>query len=132
MKRITRLLCTPWTLACLLAMSDSGIHAAGTKPEPVRIAMIDPQSGAFAATGETAYLQLLFAADYFYNAHGGILGGRPIEVIALDNKASVADTQQQLRRAISQGIQYIVSGNGSAPASALSQAIERHNRRNPG
>ncbi|MCB1664687.1 MAG: branched-chain amino acid ABC transporter substrate-binding protein [Pseudomonadales bacterium] len=98
---------------------------------PVRIAIIDPQSGAFAATGETAYLQLQFAADYYYNEHGGILGGRPIEIVALDNKASVADTQQQLRRAISEGIQVVVSGNGSAPASALSQAIERHNRRNP-
>lgn len=99
--------------------------------DPVRIAFIDPQSGTFAATGETAYLQLKFSADYFYNEHGGILGGRPIEVIALDNKSSVADSLQQLRRAISQGIQIVYSGNGSAVASALNSAIERHNRRNP-
>jgi len=99
--------------------------------DPIRIAFIDPQSGTFAATGETAYLQLKFSADYFYNEHGGVLGGRPIEVIALDNKNSAADSQQQLRRAISEGIQIVYSGNGSAVASALSTAIERHNRRNP-
>lgn len=102
-----------------------------TAQEPIRIAFIDPQSGTFAATGETAYLQLKFSADYFYNEHGGVLGGRPIEVIALDNKNSAADSQQQLRRAISEGIQIVYSGNGSAVASALSTAIERHNRRNP-
>ena len=99
--------------------------------DPIRIAFIDPQSGTFAATGESGYLQLQFAADYFYNDKGGVLGGRKIEVIALDNKGSAADSQQQLRRAISEGMQFVVSGNGSAVASALSTAIERHNRRNP-
>lgn len=99
--------------------------------EPIRIAFIDPQSGTFAATGESGYMVLDFAADYFYNSKGGILGGRPIEVIALDNKNSAADSQLQLRRAISEGIQIVFSGNGSAVASALSTAIERHNRRNP-
>lgn len=102
-------------------------HAQDT----IRIAVIDPQSGSFAATGETAYLQLKFAADYFYNDKGGILDGRMIEVIALDNKNSAAESQQQLRRAISEGIQIVYSGNGSAVASTLSTAIERHNRRNP-
>lgn len=115
--------------ACLLWALTVGTPSQAQ--EPIRIAIIDPQSGAFAATGESAYLQLQFAADYYYNAHGGVLGGRPLEVIALDNRGSVADTQQQLRRAISEGIQFIVSGNGSAAASALNAAIERHNHRNP-
>ena len=108
-----------------------GTSPLATAQDPIRIAFIDPQSGTFAATGETGYLQLKFAADYFYNDHGGVLGGRQIEVIALDNKNSAADSQQQLRRAISEGIQIVYSGNGSAVASALSTAIERHNRRNP-
>jgi len=114
---------------CLTLALFSGGQAFAQ--DPIRIAFIDPQSGTFAATGESGYLQLQFAADYFYNDKGGVLGGRKIEVIALDNKGSAADSQQQLRRAISDGIQFVVSGNGSAVASALSTAIERHNRRNP-
>ncbi len=120
--RVIPLLTLAWTLS---------VASLANAQDPIRIAFIDPQSGTFAATGETGYLQLKFAADYFYNDHGGVLGGRPIEVIALDNKNSAADSQQQLRRAISEGIQIVYSGNGSAVASALSTAIERHNRRNP-
>lgn len=99
--------------------------------EPIRLAFIDPQSGSFAATGNSAYQVLRFAADYYYNRRGGVLGGRPLEVVALDNKAAVADSQLQLRRAISEGMQYVISGQSSAVASALATGIERHNDRNP-
>ena len=99
--------------------------------EPIKIAFIDPQSGVFAVTGESGFMVLDFAADYFYNDKGGVLGGRKFEVTALDNKSSAAESQLQLRRAISEGTQIVFSGNGSAVASALSTAIERHNRRNP-
>ncbi|OGT72540.1 MAG: branched-chain amino acid ABC transporter substrate-binding protein [Gammaproteobacteria bacterium RIFCSPLOWO2_02_FULL_57_10] len=108
-----------------------GLSCTAEAQEPIKIAFIDPQSGTFAATGESGYMVLDFAADYFFNDKGGILGGRQFEVIALDNKNSAADSQLQLRRAISEGIQVVFSGNGSAVASALSTAIERHNRRNP-
>ncbi len=99
--------------------------------EPIRLAFIDPQSGSFAATGNSAYRVLSFAADHFYNSKGGVLGGRRLEVVALDNKAAVADSQLQLRRAISEGMQFVISGQSSAVASALSTGIERHNERNP-
>jgi branched-chain amino acid transport system substrate-binding protein len=127
MSSATRLLrrhTTALGLCCLLATP------AGAQ-EPIRIAFIDPQSGTFAATGESAYKVLDFAADYFFNSRGGVLGGRPLEVVALDNKASAADSQLQLRRAISEGMQFVVSGQSSAVASALSTTIERHNSRNP-
>ena len=119
------------TLTPLLGLWMLAVSMPARAQEPIRIAFIDPQSGTFAATGESGYLQLQFAADYFYNDRGGILGGRPLEVIALDNRGGVAESQQQLRRAISEGIHFVFSGNGSAVASALSTAIERHNRRNP-
>jgi len=127
MSSATRLLrrhTTALGLCCLLATP------AGAQ-EPIRIAFIDPQSGTFAATGESAYKVLDFAADYFFNSRGGVLGGRPLEVVALDNKASATDSQLQLRRAISEGMQFVVSGQSSAVASALSTTIERHNSRNP-
>ncbi|MDT8429284.1 MAG: branched-chain amino acid ABC transporter substrate-binding protein [Pseudomonadales bacterium] len=99
--------------------------------EPIRIAFIDPQSGTFAAQGTSGSYQAQFAAEFFINSKGGVLGGRPFEIVTLDNKNSAQDSQIQLRRAISEGIQIVFSGNSSAVASVLSSSIERHNRRNP-
>ncbi len=114
-------------VVALLPLPGSGALAQ----EPIRIAFIDPLTGIFAAQGEGGLNQLRFAADYLVNNEGGILGGRQIEILALDNQASAQESQIQLRRAISQGARYVFSGNGSAAAAALSSAIERHNRRNP-
>ncbi len=100
--------------------------------EPVRIAFMDPLSGAFASIGNSGLKQIQFAADYFYNSKGGILGGRMLEIVPLDNKQSPTETQLQFRRAISEGLQIIFQGNSSAVANALGSAISRHNRRNPG
>ncbi|MGB4247175.1 MAG: branched-chain amino acid ABC transporter substrate-binding protein, partial [Pseudohongiellaceae bacterium] len=48
-----------------------------------------------------------------------------------DNQASAQESQIQLRRAISEGIQFIAQGNSSAVAGVLTDAITRHNQRNP-
>jgi branched-chain amino acid transport system substrate-binding protein len=100
--------------------------------EPIRIAFIDPLSGTFASIGTSGLKQLQFAADYLFNSKGGILGGRKIEIVPLDNKQSPTDTQMQFRRAVSEGIQYVFQGNGSAVANTLNETVSRHNRRNPG
>lgn len=118
-------------LAQMATAFSLGFSSLTFAQEPIKIAFIDPQSGVFAATGESGFMVLDFAADYFYNDKGGVLGGRKFEVTALDNKNSAAESQLQLRRAISEGTQIVFSGNGSAVASALSTAIDRHNRRNP-
>ena len=103
----------------------------GHAQEPVRIAFIDPLSGSFASIGNNGLKQLQFAADYFYNSRDGILDGRKIEIVPLDNKQSPTETQLQFRRAIGEGIQIIFQGNSSAVANTLSSAVDRHNRRNP-
>ena len=77
---------------------------------------MDPLSGTFASIGNTGRTILEFAADYFYNSKGGILGGRMIEVVSLDNKQSPNETQLQFRRAVSEEIQIIFQGNSSAVA----------------
>ena len=61
--------------------------------EPVRIAFMDPLTGAFASIGNSGLKQLQFAADYLYNSKGGILGGRMIEIVPLDNKQSPTESQ---------------------------------------
>ena len=107
------------------------ISSTSSAQEPVRIAFMDPLSGTFASIGNTGKTILEFAADYFYNSKGGILGGRMIEIVPLDNKQSPTETQLQFRRAISDDLHIIFQGNSSAVASTLSQTISRHNRRNP-
>jgi branched-chain amino acid transport system substrate-binding protein len=103
-----------------------------TDDQLVRIAFMDPQSGPFASIGTSGLTQLQFSVDYFYNSKGGILDGRMIEIVPLDNKQSPTESQLQFRRAVSDGLQIIFQGNSSAVASTLSSTISRHNRRNPG
>lgn len=100
--------------------------------EPVRIAFMDPLSGAFASIGNSGLKQIQFAADYLFNSKGGILGGRMIEIVPLDNKQSPTETQIQFRRAVSEDLRIIFQGNSSAVANTLNSTITRHNRRNPG
>ena len=119
-------------IRCLISISLVVISSSGLAQEPLRIAFIDPLSGSFASIGNNGLKQLQFAADYFYNSKGGILDGRRIEIVPLDNKQSPTETQLQFRRAVGEGIQIIFQGNSSAVANTLNSAIIRHNRRNPG
>ncbi len=112
-----------WALAALLAATAA---PAGAQ---VKIAFIDPLSGIMAATGEHGLRELQFHADRI-NASGGILG-RPIQIVALDNKLSPQESLALLNRAIDDGVRYVFQGNGSSVAAALIDAIGKHNQRNP-
>jgi len=114
--------------AFLLSAFAAGFVVA---QEPIRIAYIDPLSGSFSATGNNGLRQFQFAVEELVNSKGGVLGGRNLEIVAYDNKANVQDSQLQLRRAISEGIHFVLQGSSSAVAHALSDSIDRHNRRNP-
>lgn len=113
-------------LICALSYSPASAQ------EPVRIGFMDPLSGAFASVGTSGLKLLEFAVDYLYNSKGGILGGRMIEIVPLDNKQSPTETQLQFRRAVSEELRIIFQGNSSAVANTLNQTISRHNRRNLG
>lgn len=99
--------------------------------ETVKIAFIDPLSGPFASTGTNGLHQFEFAADYMVNQNGGVLDGDTFEVIGFDNQISPKESLIQLQVAIDQGIRFIVQGNSSGVANALTEAIKKHNRRNP-
>ena len=99
--------------------------------EPIKIAFIDPLSGPFAATGSNGLKQFQYAVEARVNDKGGVLGGRPFEMLAFDNKISPKESLIQLKRAIGEGIQFIAQGNSSGVANALTDAINKHNRRNP-
>ena len=99
--------------------------------DPIRIAFLDPLSGAMSVTGYNALYQFEYAVDELVNKKGGLLGGRKMEVVPFDNQASPKETQIQLKRIIGEDIQFVFQGNSSAVANALTEAIDKHNRRNP-
>ncbi len=112
----------------LAVSASAGIASAA---DPIRIAFIDPLSGPFATTGESGLRTFEYAVDALVNEKGGVLGGRNFEIVPLDNKISPKESLIQLKRAISDGIQFIAQGNSSGVANALTDAIKKHNRRNP-
>lgn len=115
-----------------LAAVTATLLAAGTAgAENIKIAFIDPLSGPFASTGTNGLHQYEFAAETLVNAKGGVLDGDMFEIVAFDNKTSPKESLVQLQVAIDQGIRYIVQGNSSGVAHALTDAIDKHNRRNP-
>lgn len=98
--------------------------------DTIRIAYIDPLSGAFAGVGDAGYKHFQYNAELI-NAKGGVLGGKKLEIVPFDNKTSAKESLIQLQSAIDQGIQIITQGNGSSVAGALIDALEKHNSRNP-
>ncbi len=104
---------------------------SATAAETIRIAYIDPLSGAFGDVGDAGHKHFKFMVDKI-NAEGGFLGGKQLEVVPFDNKISAKESLVQLKHAIDQGIRFVTQGNGSSVAGALIEAIKKHNQRNPG
>ena len=111
-------------MACLwLAF---GAYAA----ETIKIAHIDPLSGPFALTGES-FARHLDAIVEEINAKGGVLGGTKLEMVHFDNKSSPQESVLMLKEATDRGIRYLTQGAGSNNAHALTEAVAKHNARNP-
>jgi len=119
---------TRFGVAATLAVA---LSATASFAETIKIAFIDPLSGPFASTGSNGLSQFQFAAETLVNAEGGVLDGQMFEVVGFDNKISPKESLIQLQVAIDQGIRFITQGNSSGVANALTDAINKHNRRNP-
>jgi len=104
--------------------------AAGSAVADVKIAFIDPLSGGGAATGILAQKTHQFYIDAI-NASGGI-NGEKIQLLSYDNKVNPQESLIQLKKALDEGARFVVQGNGSAVALAITEAVEKHNERNPG
>ncbi|MEI7968073.1 MAG: branched-chain amino acid ABC transporter substrate-binding protein [Betaproteobacteria bacterium] len=112
-------------IASALYAMGSGIASAQT----LKIAYLEGLSGPFANVGEVGLRHLQFAADRV-NAKGGVLGQK-IEVVPFDTKTSPQEAQLVFKQLVDQGIRYMMQGNGSAVAIALSEALGKHNAREP-
>ncbi|MGZ5086298.1 MAG: branched-chain amino acid ABC transporter substrate-binding protein [Usitatibacter sp.] len=103
---------------------------AGTAAADFKIAYIDPLSGGAASAGLNAQKHIVFFIDKI-NAAGG-LNGEKIEILSYDNKVSPQESLIMLKKAIDEGARIVMQGNGSAVAHAITDAVLKHNERNPG
>jgi branched-chain amino acid transport system substrate-binding protein len=103
--------------------------ALAQQGQTVKIGFIDPLSGPFANVGQNQLKSWQFAADHFSAKNAA---GVKFDFVAFDNKGSPQESLNSLKAAIDQGIRYVVQGNGSGAAAAISDAVTKHNARNPG
>ncbi|MDR7151450.1 branched-chain amino acid transport system substrate-binding protein [Hydrogenophaga palleronii] len=95
----------------------------------VRIAFIDPLSGPLADVGRNGLRSWQFMAERKSGA--GNAAGVRFLVAGFDNKGSPQESLNVLKVVIDQGFRYIVQGNSSGAAAALSDAVTRHNAQQP-
>lgn len=112
-----------------VAMLSCALVAHAQKGETVKIALIDPQTGLMGPIGNNQLRSWRYFNEKFSQNNPA---GVKFELIAFDNKLSPAESLTALQAAIDQGVRYIAQGNGSSVATALIDAVNRHNSRNPG
>ncbi len=113
--------------AAAAAFASPGVQAqSGT----VRIAWVDPQSGMMAATGQNALRSWQYAVDLANQEKWA--GNVRFELVSFDNKLSPQESLTALKTVADQGVHYVAQGLGTSVALALSDAIAKHNQRNPG
>ena len=116
-------------LAAATLVSLAGAVLA-QKGEVVKMVRIDAQTGLLGPVGVNQLKSYQFFAEKFSGA--GNPAGVTFEVTGIDNKLSPTESLNALKSAIDQGVRYILQGNGSSVALALSDAVTKHNERNPG
>ena len=116
------------TVAASVVLSCAGA-AMAQQGETVKIAWLDPLSGLMAALGSNQMKSWQYLAEEFSKNNPA---GVKFEIIPIDNKLSPQETTSALRSAMDQGVRYVVQGNGSGPALAIMDALEKHNARNKG
>ncbi|MFN0315666.1 MAG: branched-chain amino acid ABC transporter substrate-binding protein [Burkholderiales bacterium] len=113
------------SLSVLLLFLTAPAFAAG----PIRFALIEPLSGPFANIGNSG-MHGFQASFERINVQGGVLG-RPLELVPFDNKSSPQESGLQVQAAIDRGIRFILQAAGSNNAHAITEAVLKHNTRNP-
>ena len=114
--------------AAAVVMCAGGAWAQ--KGETVKIAMIEGLSGSMANVGQNQLKSWQFVADKLNGANN--VAGVKFEIVGMDSKGAPQEALNTFKAAVDQGFRYIVQGNGSGAALALSDAVAKHNERNPG
>ncbi len=98
--------------------------------ETVRVAVMEALSGPPAAIGKWWANHVQMAVDQV-NAKGGVLGGRKIEIVPFDSKASPQEALIAFKGMTDRNIRFLFGTVGSHVALALTDAVAKHNKRNP-
>ena len=123
MKNAIRLVTAGAILVCAgAAFAQSG--------ETVKIAMIEGLSGPFGNVGQNQLKSWQFLSEQL-NGKNNVAGVK-FEVVGFDSKGSPQEALNSFKAAVDQGFRYISQGNGSGAALALTDAVQKHNERNPG
>jgi branched-chain amino acid transport system substrate-binding protein len=109
-----------------MTMWGAGVRAAD---DTIKIGYIDPFSGAFAAGGDASLKMFQFIVDNV-NAKGGALG-KKFELVTFDDKLQPAEALIALKSVTDQNMPFVMSCVGSNVGSALIDAVNKHNERNP-
>jgi branched-chain amino acid transport system substrate-binding protein len=117
------------TIAACVVLTASSL-ALAQKGETVKMVRIDALTGLLGPSGVNQQKTYQFLADKYSGA--GNPAGVKFEMSFIDNKLSPTESLNALKAAIDQGVRYIIQGNGSSVALALSDAISKYNERNPG
>src|ERR1700688_572732 len=105
-------------LAALQFSSPYIIQARGETP--VRIGMVDPLTGVYAALAQNEVVGAKFAAEEI-NKKGGILG-RPVELLVEDSANDVGTGVQKTRKLIDRDqVRFIIGDVNSGIAIAMAQ-----------
>ena len=118
--------CTMNRLAALAVLAVTALPAAHAQ---IKIGFIDPLSGPFANVGEQGLRGFQLVIEDV-NARGGVLGQK-LELVPLDSKANPQEALNALKQLTDQGVRFVLQGNSSAVAGALSDGVAKHNQRNP-
>ena len=114
----------------LAALTFGLLASSAALADKIRIAVIDPASGPFAAVSGNWYKSMQHAVDMVNSQK--LAGAHTLELVSFDNKGSTQESLILLRTAIDQGFRYVIQGGSSAVGGAMIDAVARHNERNPG
>ena len=109
-----------------------GVALSAEQPS-IQLALIEGLSGPFGNTGEAVYRNLQWAVERV-NQRGGMRlpqGARKLAITRYDSKGQTEEALSVLRSAVDDGAGFVLQGNSSAVALALSDAINKHNMREP-
>ncbi|MEM9070403.1 MAG: ABC transporter substrate-binding protein [Myxococcota bacterium] len=108
-------------LATLLAVS-CGSDGPGIRGEPIRIGVIVSQTGPLAPVGEHLANSAILAAREI-NAAGGLLGGRPVELIIKDDQTDAIQAAAVTTELLQEDQVVAVVGPLGSEASAAAQEV---------
>src|SRR5919201_6111746 len=107
----------PMGFWCMIASILLGVLAASVwAAEPIKVGLVAALSGQSAKSGEGITRGLTIAIDEI-NARGGVLGGRPIELVRRDDEANPAKGQIAAREMIHQERAVALFGGIETPVS---------------